>query len=260
MIENMSYGTKPNKTLGQHFLSNTAVLKSIVEAVQIAPRDMVLEVGPGTGTLTDELLAAGARVIAVEKDGTLVAKLKEKYRDNKNIEIVEEDILNFDPIPYTLTPKTYKLVGNIPYYLTSHLIRTIFETWPMPALMVLMVQKEVAKRITATPPNMNMLAVLAQYYSAPSIVRIVKRGNFSPMPKVDSAIVRFVPHHETRIMKHETFFEIASKGFRHPRKKLSNNLPQEVLEKGGIDPNRRAETLTIEEWITLAQKTDILGG
>ena len=234
------------KSLGQHFLTDHSAHETIVAAAEIVPGDLVLEIGPGSGLLTDHLLNTGARVIAVEKDREFARQLKEKYKDNKNIEIIEHDVLS-----YKLKAINYKLVGNIPYYLTSHLIRTVLQEWPQPKLIVLMVQKEVAKRMTAHPPEMSMLAVLVQLYTTPTIIKIVKAGSFHPRPKVDSAIVRLTPS-EKRQAKSEKLLEIAAQGFKHPRKKLGNNLPKELLEASRIDPNRRAETLTIDEWKSLA--------
>ncbi len=237
------------KSLGQHFLTDPSAHKTIVATAEIAPGDLVLEIGPGSGLLTDHLLDAGAQVIAVEKDNALAAKLKEKYL-GKSIEIINDDILRYSSRAIKLY--SYKVVGNIPYYLTGRLIRTILQEWPQPKLIVLMVQKEVAKRITAKPPEMNMLAVLVQYYTAPTIIKIVKAGSFYPRPKVDSAIIKLVPTlHATRDALH--ILKIAAQGFSHPRKKLGSNLPKDILEAAGIDPNRRAETLTLEEWKSLAK-------
>ncbi|MEK7583111.1 MAG: 16S rRNA (adenine(1518)-N(6)/adenine(1519)-N(6))-dimethyltransferase RsmA [Patescibacteria group bacterium] len=250
----MSYVTKPKKSLGQHFLADANILESIAQAAEIQPGETVIEVGPGTGTLTDTLLAAGAHVIAIEKDAVLAAELKEKYKNNKNIEIIHDDILTWNiENSMKIENLKFKIVGNIPYYLTSHLIRTVLQEWPQPKLIVFMVQKEVAKRATAKPPEMNMLAVLIQFYTTPTIIKIVKAGSFHPRPRVDSAIIRLVPRHEAWNRKHEAFFKIAGDGFKHPRKKLSSNLSRELLEAAGIDPNRRAETLTLDEWKTLAK-------
>src|SRR3989344_6361879 len=230
------------KSLGQHFLINPRIHEKIVEAAEIKAKDTVVEIGPGSGLLTDHLLATGAHVIAIEKDSEFVSQLREKYRNNKNIEIVESDVLR-----YTLHVTPYKLVGNIPYYLTSHLIRVVLQEWPQPKLIVFTVQKEVAKRMTAKPPKMNMLAVLVQCYADAKIISIVKKGNFRPIPKVDSAIVKLV-HSDQWIVDSEKILKVASVAFKNPRKMLKNNIPEELVRKAGIDPSRRAETLTIQEW------------
>ena len=148
------------KSLGQHFLTNPHIHELIVQSADIKPGDVVVEVGPGSGLLTDHLLAAGARIIAVEKDDNFVQKLKEKYK-HKNVEIIHDDILTFKP-SLKISNLKFKIVANIPYYLTGHLLRLILQSWPPFNLAVLMVQKEVAKRMTAKPPWMNMLAVLVQ--------------------------------------------------------------------------------------------------
>ena len=237
------------KSLGQHFLTNPRIHESIVAAADIKAGECVVEIGPGSGLLTDHLLTAGAQIIAIEKDSQFVIDLREKYRNNKNIEIIEADVLTFKPS--NLKQIKFKLVGNLPYYLTSHLLRVVLQTWPVTECIVFMVQKEVAQRITAKSPNMNMLAVLVQTYCDVKIISKVARGNFTPIPKVDSAIVKFIPKNERSAMS-DRILEIASKGFKNPRKMLGNNLSKELLERAGIDPSRRAETLTIAEWQTLA--------
>ena len=243
---------KAKKSLGQNFLHNTAILQKMVLAAEITPEDLVLEIGPGTGTLTDEILKTGARIIAVEKDDTFAENLKTKYI-GKNIEIVHEDILTFQP-SLVIRHSNFVIVGNIPYYLTGHLLRLMLTTWPPFKVAVLMVQKEVAKRMIAKPPEMNMLAVLTQCYTKAELVQIVKRGNFVPVPKVDSAIVKLTPSQppprgEVKV----GVLELAAKGFQHPRKKLANNLPKELLEQAGIEGNRRAETISLDEWKKISQ-------
>jgi 16S rRNA (adenine1518-N6/adenine1519-N6)-dimethyltransferase len=228
--------------MGQHFLTAPGVLDDIVKSANIEPSDNVVEIGAGKGALTDALIATGAHVIAIEKDPKLAEFLRLRYA-GKNIEIIEADVLS-----YKLQDISYKLVGNLPYYLTSHLLRIVLQTWPRPELMVFMVQKEVAQRMMAKPPHMNMLAVLVQCYTKPELIRYVKRGSFVPPPKVDSAVVKLTPLTTT----HYSLLDLASKGFKHPRKKLSNNIDPFLLECAKIDPSRRAETLTIEEWQALA--------
>jgi len=258
---------KPKKSLGQNFLINEGIYKKIVAALEIKGDDTIIEVGPGLGTLTEYLAESGAKIIAVEKDRKFAAYLKNKFPDRKNVRIIEGDILKFNPAYYQLQTINYKVVGNIPYYLTSHLLRIVLEKWPRPRLVVLMLQKEVAQRIIAKPPDMSLLAVSVQYYAKPEITNYVSAGSFYPPPKVDSAIIKL----EIRNQKIENrkndkeFFRVVRAGFSGKRKQLANNLSaglklskKEIelkLLAVDVDPRRRAETLTVEEWQKI---TDIL--
>jgi 16S rRNA (adenine1518-N6/adenine1519-N6)-dimethyltransferase len=260
-------GIKPKKSLGQNFLVNEGVYKKIVAALEIKKDDIIVEVGPGLGTLTGYLAESKAEIVAVEKDEKLAAYLKSKLSNRKNVKIIEGDILKFNPGNYQLQTTNYKLVGNIPYYLSSHLIRVVFEKWPRPEKIVLMLQKEVAQRIVAKPPNMSLLAVSVQYYSKPEIVSHVSAGSFYPPPEVDSAIIKLVPSEqftaygentENCKLKTVNFFKVVRAGFAGKRKQLANTLAtglkiskQEIQQKLSlidVDPRRRAETLTIKEW------------
>lgn len=262
-----SLGIKPKKSLGQNFLINEGVYKKIVAALEIKKSDTIVEVGPGLGTLTGYLAESGIKIVAIEKDREFDAYLKKKFSDRKNVKIIEGDILKFNPRNYELQTTNYKLVGNIPYYLTSHLIRTVFEEWPRPERIVLMLQKEVAQRIVAKPPDMSLLAVSVQYYSKPEIISRVSRHSFYPAPEVDSAIIKLVSSEqftaysdnaENCKLKTVNFFKVVRAGFAGKRKQLINNLSrdlkiskQEIQQKlsvADINPQRRAETLTIEEW------------
>ena len=253
-------GIKPKKSLGQNFLINEGIYKKIIAAANIKTGDTVIEIGPGLGTLTQFILDTGADVLAVEKDYTLADYLKTKFRNNNRVTIIEGDILKFQIPDSRFQIQKYKLVGNIPYYLTSHLLRILFENWPQPELIILMIQKEVAQRIVAKPPHMSLLAVLVQYYSTPKIMSYVSRNSFWPAPEVDSAIIKLesrIQNLESR-MDTKNFFKVAGAGFAKKRKQLANNLavglkiPKEKIEqqlsKIGMDTKRRAETLTIEEW------------
>ncbi len=252
-------GIKPKRSLGQNFLINDQIYKKIISTLEISSKDKILEVGPGLGTLTRFLLETGAEIVCVEKDTQLTAYLKEKFKNYKNFKILEEDILNFRPESFDLNDGGYKVVGNIPYYLTSHLLRISFENWPKTKSTVLMVQKEVAQRIVAKPPEMSLLSVSVQYYSDPSIVSYVSKGSFYPIPEVDSAIIKLIPKKtEKDTEKTKKLFKVAQAGFSRKRKQLINNLSlglkinKKELEKNmtsiGIDPMRRAETLNISEW------------
>lgn len=256
---------KPKKNLGQNFLVNEGIYRKIIKALEIKPDDTVIEIGPGLGTLTDYLAGLAGQVIAVEKDRQLADYLREHFRNHKNVIIINEDILKSKIEKLKIKNYAYKLVGNIPYYLTSRLIKTIFESWPRPKIIVFMLQKEVAQRITARPPKMSLLAVSVQYYSKPEIISYVSKGSFFPTPRVDSAIVKF----ETRDKEQETrdkqewFFRVVKAGFAGKRKQLGNNLarnlnlPKDIVESKllslEIDPKRRAETLTVEEWQKIAE-------
>jgi 16S rRNA (adenine1518-N6/adenine1519-N6)-dimethyltransferase len=253
------YRIFPSKRLGQSFLIDKKVLKKIVEVADLSKNDSVLEVGPGIGNLTIELAKKVKKVIAVEKDEKMVEILKERLKEEriKNVEIVNEDILKF--LPSFKLRRSYKVVANIPYYLTSRLIRNLLEAKRRPKLIVLMIQKEVAQRICAKPPKMNLLAVSVQFYAKPEIVSFVSKNCFWPRPKVDSAIIKISNIKKQKPTKEEKlFFKIVRVGFSHPRKQLINNLSKglkknkkivkEWLLNCGISPDKRAENLSIEEW------------
>lgn len=252
-------GIKPQKGLGQNFLVNEGIYRKIIDAVETGRGETIIEIGPGLGTLTEYLSETGANIIAIEKDRYLVKYLQKKFANQKNVRIVEYDILKFQPANYKLETGNYKLVGNIPYYITSHLLKIIFEKWPRPKSIVLMIQKEVAQRIVAKPPQMSLLAVSVRYYAEPKIISYVSKGSFYPAPKVDSAVVKLVPYSVTDSASFQKrFFEIVKIGFAGKRKQLANNfssglkLPRNETDAKllslGVDPKRRAETLSIEEW------------
>ena len=256
------YKLSPSKRLGQNFLVDERIFKKIIEAASLSKSDVVLEVGPGIGNLTLELAKRVKKVIAIEKDQRMIEILKENLEKFKNIEIVKGDILKLDPKPHTL--KFYKIVANIPYYLTSPLIRKFLEEKYPPKEMILMVQKEVAQRICAKPPDMSLLAVSVQFYAKPEIISFVSKKSFWPSPKVDSAIIRIIPKEMLwRSDLRNLFFKVVKAGFSHPRKQLINNLSKELkmdkekvkiwLLKNDIQPNQRAETLTVENWINLTK-------
>ncbi len=181
--------------LGQNFLINGVKLRKIVETLDLKSDDTIIEIGPGHGELTEELRIQNLefRVIAVEKDKKLAENLKEKFAHDENIKIIEADILKILPqIPksYVLNSKSYKIVGNIPYYITGHLLRIVSELKNKPSLIVLTVQKEVAERICAEPPKMNLLAASVQFWAEPKIIDYISKKDFRPQPKVDSAIIK----------------------------------------------------------------------
>jgi 16S rRNA (adenine1518-N6/adenine1519-N6)-dimethyltransferase len=254
------YETRPSKRLGQNFLIDKNILDKIINAANIKSDDIVLEVGPGIGTLTQELAKKSTRVIAVEKDKTMIEILKETLKDFKNVEVIHADILKiFNKF------SNYKVVANIPYYLTSPLIRKFLESENQPSTMILMLQKEVAQRICSKPPRMSLLAVSVQFYTNAKIISYVSKNCFWPAPKVDSAIIKITPV-KKRDVSADLFFKIVKAGFVQPRKQLVNNLTtlkslngvkltkeqiSEWLLKNKINPNQRAETLDISDWINL---------
>lgn len=259
----------PKKSLGQNFLINAGILEKIVNAAELNLDDTVLEIGPGTGNLTKLLSEKAGRVIAIEKDYRLIEELREKFK-NTNVEIVEADILKleinklFENCKLKIVNCDYKVIGNIPYYITSHLLKTIFEEWPRPELIVLTVQKEVAQRIVAKPPDMNLLALSIQLYSDPKIVGYISKGSFRPMPKVDSAIIKLTPkNNEHGAMSTDHFFKLIKAGFSGKRKQLVNNLSKnfgmmkenlfKVFAQIGIKPDIRAENLSLDQWIELSK-------
>ena len=256
-------GIRPKKRLGQHFLIDEAILDTIVVAAELSPEDIVIEVGPGLGVLTAELARGAGKVIAVELDAKLASFLKRRLASLANVDVVGADILKVSPSQLLETKGDYKVVANLPYYITSPILRHFVEASPKPSLMVVMVQKEVGNAIVAGPGEMSLLAVSLQVYSKPKIVSYVPSQSFYPPPKVDSAIVRFdlLPEPAVKVADINGFFQVVKCGFTSPRKQLHNSLaqgmgvkPAEVallLERAGIESQRRAETLSLEEWAML---------
>jgi len=262
------YNIRPSRRLGQNFLIDEKVLRKIIEAAELSKDDIVLEVGPGIGNLTAELAKRVKKVIAIEKDQKMVEILKELLEGWKvrNVKIVKADILKFSPKIYNLKSKIYKVVANIPYYLTSPLIRKFVETVEVkPQLLVLMVQKEVAQRICTKPPDMSILAVSVQFYAKAEIISFVSKKSFWPQPKVDSAIIKIIPRKSALPIRVNPllFFKVVRAGFSQPRKQLANNFSKKLgidkikvrewLLKNKIQPTQRAETLNLEDWINLTK-------
>lgn len=267
-------GLRARKGLAQHFLVDDGILHSLISAADLAPADIVLEVGPGLGVLTKELAQKAGWVIAVELDSNLAAILKQSLSSFDNIAIVEGDILQIDPaallesqrqsLPPAITdPSSYKVVADLPYYITSHVLRYFLEAKAKPKIMVLMMQKEVAQSIVAKPGDMSMLSVSVQFYGKPSIINYVPARSFYPAPNVDSAILRIdlYPRPVVDVTDNQSFFDLVRAGFCAARKQIANSLAQglklpkaevlPLLEKADIASKRRAETLTLEEWARL---------
>jgi len=259
------HGLRADKSLGQNFLQDTSSLEIITASAEILPTDTVLEVGPGLGALTRHLAAAAKQIIAVELDQRLLPALRQTTHDYTNITILQGDMLKLNPAE--IVPVTdYLVVANIPYYITSALLRHLLETTPRPRRVVLTIQKEVAERICAAPGDMSLLALSVQVYGRPRITAVIPAEAFYPAPKVDSAVVRIdlspAPFIPTALL--DTFFTLARAGFSQKRKTLRNSLSagirkssaeiEETLRTAGIDPKRRAETLSLEEWRELTAR------
>lgn len=253
------YQIKPKDYLGQNFLVDEIALADIVEAAELKKTDTVLEVGPGLGVLTQQLAQRAGNVIAIEKDRTMLDILDLNLKECKNVKVYNQDVLRFNVGREIKTP--YKVVANIPYYLTSHLFQFFLELENKPELMVFLVQKEVGERVTAKLGDMSLLAVSVQLYSSPEIIAHVDKRSFWPSPKVDSVVLKITPHDKYNVADKKAFFRIVKIGFSSKRKQLHNNLANglkldaktvsEWLQKNGIDPKSRAEDLSVEDWIKL---------
>jgi 16S rRNA (adenine1518-N6/adenine1519-N6)-dimethyltransferase len=254
------YGLRPRKGLGQHFLSNRETLRKIVASAGVGPEDTVLEVGPGLGGLTLALAERARSVIAVEIDRDLIPPLGEVLAGAENVRLVQGDILEIEPADLIPPGEPYLVVANIPYYITSAITRHLLESAHPPRRLVLTVQQEVAARICAEPPDMNLLGLSVGVYGRPQTVMRIPAGAFHPPPQVDSAVVR-VDLYEHPLIDPDSldlFFRLAKAGFSQKRKTLRNSLSAGmgwsreqtagVLTAAGIDPMRRAETLSFVEW------------
>jgi 16S rRNA (adenine1518-N6/adenine1519-N6)-dimethyltransferase len=248
----------PKKSLGQHWLYDESALAAMADAAEVTAGDTVVEIGPGLGTLTKVLLERGAKVTAVEFDRDLAAKLaSEDGTLNGELTVVNEDILRFD---FSRVPAPYKVAANIPYYLTSNLIRVLSESANPPNRSVLLIQKEVAERVCAQPGVMSILSVTAQYYWEVSLGRVVEAELFTPPPKVDSQILIMKYRQQPLFPDVDTkqFFRLVKAGFSQKRKTLTNSLSgglainkddaKALLEKAGIEPSTRAQALSLDDW------------
>ncbi len=264
------------KGLGQHFLIDEEVLKLITSAAELTSSDVIMEIGPGLGILTKELSRQAGWVITIELDNRLAAILEQTLASFDNVTTINEDVLKIDPaallqeqkakFPPTIdSPFSYKVVANLPYYITSPVLRHFLEASVTPQIMVIMVQKEVAEAIVAEPGQMSLLSVSVQFYGKPRIINRVPAQCFYPAPEVDSAILRIdlYPQPAVTVADKESFFELVRAGFSASRKQIGNSLAQglrlpkaevlSLLGEAGIVPQRRAETLTLDEWARLWQ-------
>lgn len=255
--------TAPKKSLGQHWLKDRDVLAGIANEAGITANDTVLEIGPGLGTLTSELLRRAKNVVAVELDQELARKLPGQF-PGTSLEVVNQDILSFD---VRTLPENYVVVANVPYYITSKIIRLLTTAPNKPRTIVLLIQKEVAQRLGAEAGDMSILAVSAQIYATVRLGEVVPAALFTPPPKVDSQVVILEMREHPLVAEadEKAFFRIVKAGFIAKRKKLRSSLAnglhiskeeaETLLQKHGISPDNRAEDLTIENWLDLTQDT-----
>jgi 16S rRNA (adenine1518-N6/adenine1519-N6)-dimethyltransferase len=254
------YGLSPKKSLGQNFLFDEGILARIISAAGVNADDEVLEIGPGLGALTRELAKTAQRVVAVELDERFLPILQTEFGDLRHVKLVHGDILDQNPADLFAGP--YKVIANVPYYITGAILRHLLTARHKPTLLVLTVQREVAKRLTAVPPKMSVLGVSAQFYGRPQQLMTIKAGAFWPRPAVDSAVIALEIHQKSLLPydAEREFFRLVKIGFSQKRKQLKNNLRQtglkrekiqEILIQSQVDGHRRAETLTIQEWLTL---------
>lgn len=257
------YGIDPKKSLGQNFLHDPGALEKILRAADLSAADTVLEVGPGTGALTARLAPIVRQVYAVEVDDRLLPLLAETLPDN--VTILHADILETD-VQALVGPGPYKVVANLPYYITSAILRHLLEVPHKPTVLILTVQEEVAERLVAKPGDMTVLTVSVQYYGKPRIVGRIGPSSFIPRPDVSSAIVRVdvYPQRPVDVRSDGDFFRVVRAGFSQKRKQIKNALGDglglthqdaaALITAAGIDPMRRAETLTLEEWAALTRQ------
>jgi 16S rRNA (adenine1518-N6/adenine1519-N6)-dimethyltransferase len=258
----VAHGMRPNKAFGQNFLIDRTILASIVQAAEITSEDTLLEVGAGTGVLTRELAQQAKRVVAVELERDMLTLLADTTRQYKNVELVARDLLFFNPTEF-FGQTAYKLVANLPYYITAPTFRHFLESANPPQLLVVMVQWEVAQRIIAQPGDLSLLGISIQFYGKPEIIARVPAKAFYPAPKVDSAILRVNVYDQVplTLAERDRFFKVVKAGFSEKRKQVHNSLTHGLhykneqirlwLQKAQIEASRRAETLSIEEWINL---------
>lgn len=254
-----AHGLTPRKGLGQNFLTDPSTLDKVVQAAGVTADDSVLEIGPGLGSLTRHLARAARKVTAVEIDQNFIPILQHVLAKEPNVQVIHADILSLDPLEI-MDGEPYLVAANIPYYITSAILRHLLESAHRPQRLVLTVQREVANRICASPGDLSLLALSVQVFGNPRQVLRIPAGAFYPPPKVDSITLRVDLYPQPLIPPDqlETFFRLAKAGFSQKRKTMRNALSaglgwkaergQALLQKVGIDPMRRAETLSLDEW------------
>lgn len=244
------------KFLGQNFLINRDILDNIVNTANVTDQDLVIEIGPGLGVLTEQLVQKAKKVISIELDQKLYTLLTENFKNYKNLEIIHQDALRFEP-----PAETYKVVANIPYNITSPIINHFLQAKNRPTSLTLLVQKEVAQKLCTLEPDMTVLALQVALFGKAKLVKKVSNQCFFPVPGVDSAIIHIecYDQRDPNYIPQEAalnILKLAKQAFSQKRKKLSNTLPdhKDSLTKSGIDPNRRPETLSVQEWLSVANQ------
>lgn len=276
------FNLRARKGLGQHFLTDEGVLNLIASSADLTASDVVIEIGPGLGVLSRELAGRAGWLVTIELDSRLVAILKKNLAHFLNVTVINDDVLKIDPVALLQREQTglptvasvplhYKVVANLPYYITSAVLRHFLEASLKPWVMVVMVQKEVAQAIVAGPGQMSLLSISVQFYAKVEVIEYVPACCFYPTPKVDSAILKVVAYPGPAVVvDRDSFFRLVRAGFTASRKQICNSLAHgldlpkdEVLSwlvRVGIAPQRRAETLTLEEWAELWRVFAQVGG
>jgi len=266
-----TYDILPSRSKGQNFLVDREVLSEIVEAAQLKQSDTVLEVGPGLGILTEELIRQAGKVVSVELDKKLYNFLQTKFSGVKNLKLINEDILKFNPQNFKLSDLNYKIVANIPYNITSHFLKKFLTAETKPSDMTLLIQKEVAQRVCAQPGQMSLLSISVQLYSQPKIMEFVSKKSFWPSPEVDSAVLKLSSIKSSdevdnflQGISEKSFWQLVKIGFSAKRKQLQNNLSaglkipsaevKKILKQANFNPQVRAQNLSLTDWIKLAKK------
>jgi 16S rRNA (adenine1518-N6/adenine1519-N6)-dimethyltransferase len=256
-------GPRPRKSLGQHFLRDTGILQDIAAAVRCPERGVVLEIGPGTGQLTEYLLAKGCHVVALEIEDRMIAHLERRFAGDPRLRVVPGDARLFDPAEVIPPGMPFAVAGNLPYFAANPIIRHLLESFPKPVEMVVMVQREVAREIAAAEGDWSLLTISVRVYAETELLFDVAPEAFDPPPSVVSSVIRINLRSEPLVPpeRNAEFFEFVSRVFRNPRKQIHNGLSRGVwlppegaraaLEMAGIAPSRRPETLTISEWLRL---------
>jgi len=263
------FGVRPSKGLGQHFLFERGIVQRMVRVAGVGPDDLVLEIGPGLGILTSELLRKAGEVVAVELDRRLVEHLRATFGDLPRFRLVEGNALDLATSDLIPPDRPFLVAANLPYAVGSAVLRHLLEQRPRPRRLTLMLQKEVAERLVARPPAMTIVGVAAQFYAEPRLAFDVPPSVFIPPPMVESAVVVLDVRTEPLLPDedHRRFFRIVNAGFRQKRKQVANSLANELrlpkeevtrwLTDIGIDPMRRAQTFTVAEWVTLTRTAPV---